>query len=70
LARSKAGMKIARDKGVHCGRPRALTDHQRRTAAERIAAGESKSAIARDFNVNVRTIRRLRVQLENWGIPQ
>jgi DNA invertase Pin-like site-specific DNA recombinase len=40
LKRSKDGLKHAKARGVHCGRPLALNDYQREEAARRLAEGE------------------------------
>jgi hypothetical protein len=42
------------------GPPFKLTEHQRNSAAKRMAAGESTRQIARDFTVSHNTIARLR----------
>jgi transposase len=46
--------------GVKMGPPFKLTEHQRRLAGKRMAAGESTRQIARDFAVSHNTIARLR----------
>ena len=45
--------------GVKFGRPRKLDPHQRREALERIAKGETYTAIARTYAVDPNTISRL-----------
>jgi DNA-binding NarL/FixJ family response regulator len=46
--------------GVKMGPPFKLTEHQRRLAIKRMAAGETTRQIARDYNVSHNTIARLR----------
>jgi DNA-binding NarL/FixJ family response regulator len=45
---------------LEMGRPFKLTEHQRRLAIKRMAAGETTREIARDYNVSHNTIARLR----------
>ncbi|MGU3401530.1 recombinase family protein [Brucellaceae bacterium D45D] len=57
--RTKAGMAAARKKGKQIGRPRALSNTQRkliRTAV--LHDGKSLEELASDYNVSVRSIRR------------
>ena len=58
-ARTSEGRKAAKARGVHMGRPRKLTQHQRTEALQRVAGGESLAAIARTFGVDPTTIGRL-----------
>jgi DNA invertase Pin-like site-specific DNA recombinase len=58
-ARTGEGRKRAQARGVHMGRPPALTLHQRREALARRAAGEALTDIARTFGVSHTTIGRL-----------
>ena len=59
-ARTSEGRARAKAEGVHMGRPRSLTAHQRREALARREAGdETLSAIARSYNVSHTTIGRL-----------
>src|SRR5262249_18451880 len=60
VARTREGRRLAMTNGVKLGPPFKLTDHQRKLAAKRMAAGESTRQIARDFNVSHNTIARLR----------
>ncbi len=53
LARAKAGGKIL-------GRPPALSDEQQKTVRQRLAGGETISAIARDMKTSRQTIMRAR----------
>jgi len=59
-ARTSEGRKRAKARGVHLGRPLALTPHQRQEAIARREAGESLVEIARSYNVSHPTISRLR----------
>jgi DNA invertase Pin-like site-specific DNA recombinase len=58
-ARCDEGKVRARAKGTHMGRPRRLSDGERKVAVERRLAGESCEAIARDYRVSHSTISRL-----------
>ena len=60
IARTREGRRLAMTNGVKMGPPFKLTDHQRKLAVKRMAAGESTRQIARDFNVSHNTIARLR----------
>lgn len=57
--RADDGLRIAREKGVKLGRRSKLSEHQQQVAIERVRAGESFSAIARDMGVAHTTISRL-----------
>jgi DNA invertase Pin-like site-specific DNA recombinase len=59
-ARTGEGRKRAKARGVHMGRPPALTPHQQREALARREAGETLADIARTFGVSHTTIGRLR----------
>jgi DNA invertase Pin-like site-specific DNA recombinase len=59
-ARTGEGRKRAKARGVHMGRPPALTPHQQREALARREAGETLMDIARRFGVSHTTIGRLR----------
>jgi DNA invertase Pin-like site-specific DNA recombinase len=59
LSRITEGRKRARQHGIRFGRPPKLTAYQRQEALERLAQGESQSAIARTFDVDRVTISRL-----------
>ena len=61
LKRSKEGLKHAKSRGVHCGRPPALNDYQRAEATRRLAEGESARSVARLLGVSHVTVARLRV---------
>ncbi len=49
----------AMEKGVKFGRKPKLTDHQRTRALERLAKGDTATAIALDMGVHKSTISRL-----------
>jgi DNA invertase Pin-like site-specific DNA recombinase len=57
--RTRAGMKAAKRRGKHVGRPPKLTRQQVHHARELIASGkESRGAVAELFSVDVKTLRR------------
>ena len=59
-ARTGEGRERAKARGVHMGRPPALTRHQREEALRELAKGEATEAdLARRFNVSRSTISRL-----------
>ncbi len=59
-ARTGEGRKRAKERGVHMGRPPALTRHQRQEALAALAEGTATQAdLARRFNVSQSTISRL-----------
>ncbi len=59
-ARTGEGRERAKARGVHMGRPSALTRHQREEALAALADGTATQAdLARRFNVNRSTISRL-----------
>jgi len=60
--RAAEGRKSAKAKGVKLGRSPTLTDHQRTVALDRLAAGDSCRAIAKDMAVSHPTIARLRAR--------
>jgi len=58
--RARAGLRAAKKRGVHCGRPRALTGPQVRELNRRVGAGEWTAAdAAAYFNVSKSTVYRL-----------
>jgi DNA invertase Pin-like site-specific DNA recombinase len=59
LKRANDGRIEARKKGVHMGRRPKLSEHQQGRARERLAAGDTCRAIARDLGVHHSTISRL-----------
>ncbi|MDR2839015.1 MAG: recombinase family protein, partial [Azonexus sp.] len=59
-ARTGEGRERAKARGVHMGRPLALTAHQREEARKELAIGKATQAdLARRFNVSQSTISRL-----------
>jgi DNA invertase Pin-like site-specific DNA recombinase len=58
-ARTGEGRARAKARGVHMGRPPALTPYQRKEALQRLAAGETQTDIARSYGVSHPTISRL-----------
>jgi DNA invertase Pin-like site-specific DNA recombinase len=59
-ARTGEGRERAKARGVHMGRPPALTRHQRADALKALADGTASQAdLARRFNVSQSTISRL-----------
>jgi DNA invertase Pin-like site-specific DNA recombinase len=56
LERQREGIAAARQRGAYTGRKPALTDEQARQLRERAAAGEGKSALAKEFGVSRETI--------------
>lgn len=62
LARTTEGRTRAKARGVHMGRPSALSRDQQREALARRDAGEALTDIARTFGVSHTTISRLRVE--------
>ena len=61
-ARTGEGRERAKARGVKMGRRPKLTDHQKREAIKRRAAGEATREIARTYNVSHSTISRLAPQ--------
>jgi DNA invertase Pin-like site-specific DNA recombinase len=58
-ARTDAGRKRAKARGVNFGRPHKLTSHQRRELMERLADGAVQADLARSYGVSQATISRL-----------
>ena len=56
--RQREGIDLAKRAGVYTGRKRALTLDQTADLSKRLRAGEGKSALAREFGVDRRTIYR------------
>jgi len=54
--RQKEGIEAARKKGVYKGRRKLLNDDQVNELRARVAAGEQKAAIARDFGISRETV--------------
>ena len=60
IERTQSGLARAKAQGKPLGRPAALTTDQQTQVRERIAAGETVSAIARDMGTSRQTIMRAR----------
>lgn len=60
IERTQSGLARARAKGKRLGRPAALTADQKAQVRDRIARGETLSAIARDMGTSRQTIMRAR----------
>ncbi|WP_372921948.1 recombinase family protein [Roseovarius sp.] len=60
IERTQSGLARAKAQGKPLGRPAALTADQQAQACERIAQGETVSAIARDMGTSRQTIMRAR----------
>lgn len=60
IERTQSGLARAKAQGKPLGRPTALTTDQQARVRERIAAGETVSAIARDMGTSRQTIMRAR----------
>lgn len=54
--RQLEGIAAAKKRGVYTGRKKALTDDQTVVIRERIAAGETKAALAREYGVSRETL--------------
>jgi hypothetical protein len=52
LERQREGIAAAKQRGAYTGRKPALTDEQARQLRERAAAGERKSALAKEFGIS------------------
>lgn len=50
------GIAAAKKRGVYTGRKKALTDHQIIDIRERVAAGETKAALAREYGISRETL--------------
>ncbi|MCW3538948.1 recombinase family protein [Burkholderia cenocepacia] len=60
IERTKSGLQRAKAEGKEFGRPSALSADQRRSVLDRLAAGESVAALAREFSTSRQTIMRVR----------
>lgn len=60
VERTHAGIARAKSAGKRFGRPPTLSDEQKQAVIERIQAGSSISAIAREFNTTRQTILRVK----------
>lgn len=59
VKRANDGRKAAKARGVHLGRRPKLSAHQQQVARDRMAAGESARAIAREWGVAHTTVSRV-----------
>ncbi|MGQ0697966.1 MAG: recombinase family protein [Panacagrimonas sp.] len=59
IERTQSGMARAKAEGKPIGRPKALTDAQAGEVVRRLAAGETVSALAREFKTNRPVIQRV-----------
>ena len=60
IERTQAGLARAKSEGKTLGRPHALPLHEATAARARLAAGESVSAVAREYGTSRQTIMRIR----------
>ncbi|MEE3504562.1 recombinase family protein [Acidiphilium acidophilum] len=60
VERTQAGLSRARAEGKALGRPAALSDAEKQQVVTRLEAGESVSAVAREFGISRQTINRAR----------
>ena len=60
VERTLAGQARARAAGTHMGRPSKTTDEQRQTIRKRLTAGQTVSAVARDFKLSRATVMTIR----------
>ncbi|MEB8610304.1 recombinase family protein [Cronobacter sakazakii] len=65
LERTHSGIARAKAAGKRFGRPSALNEEQQLTVIERINAGSSISAIAREFNTTRQTILRVKAGMQS-----
>jgi DNA invertase Pin-like site-specific DNA recombinase len=56
LERQREGIAVAKQRGVYTGRKPALTAEQAQQLRERVAAGEKKSVLAREFGISRETV--------------
>jgi len=54
--RQREGIELAKQRGAYRGRKAALTDDQAATLRQRIAAGEKKAVLAREFGISRETL--------------
>lgn len=62
IERTHSGITRARDAGKRFGRPPALNEEQKQRVLERIRAGISICAVAREFRTSRQTILRVRAK--------
>lgn len=60
LERQREGIALAKERGVYKGRKPVLTDAQAAEVAARLAAGESATALAREYRVSRATVYNVR----------
>lgn len=60
VERTLAGQARARAAGTHMGRPSKTTDEQRQAIRKRLSAGQTVSAVARDFKISRATVMTIR----------
>lgn len=60
IERTQSGLARAKAAGKPLGRPQSLSEEQARTVCEKLAAGLSVAAVAREFNTSRQTIMRAR----------
>jgi putative DNA-invertase from lambdoid prophage Rac len=63
IERTQAGIARARGEGKVFGRPSALSNAQQAEALRRLAAGESISQLARDYDTSRTTLQRLQAKM-------
>ena len=67
IERTQSGLQRARAAGKRLGRKPVLDEAQREAIQHRLAAGESVSALAREFRTSRQTVMRVRT---SCGAPQ
>jgi putative DNA-invertase from lambdoid prophage Rac len=60
IERTRSGIERAKAEGKHVGRKHSLTEKQRQEVAQKLASGESVSALARHYATTRQTIMRVR----------
>lgn len=70
IERTHSGLARARAAGKRFGRPPALNQEQRQAALEHLKAGDSISAVAREFGTSRQTIMRLRDDAVTPELPE
>jgi putative DNA-invertase from lambdoid prophage Rac len=60
IERTRSGIERAKAEGKHVGRKHSLTEKQRQEVAQKLASGESVSALARHYTTTRQTIMRVR----------
>jgi len=68
--RQREGIELARKKGKYKGRKRSLSPEQVAALKERVAAGEKKAGLAREFGISRETLYQyLRADVERQEVP-